>query len=1725
MGLSLRNIGRKIRDVFDANTEEDKRKRQAAGQPIMYADQQRAKQQARPVQNTQQSSTYSYNSGLQPQAQSTGRFASLARDVALDVDGGNQARISQAKAKLDEDLKATVKPKAPEKKEPNAIDSALDAGRSWESIAQENRLPVGAVKDYSQATRPNYGISDIARPKQSPVNKLRDILDANTDSDKFRRQEENKANVASPEKFKPVVLEKPGNIYSSTIGENPAKLAEAITLDGKIGKETRDAEMALQENYVQSLAKAREKISNPNTSQEERARWIDHYIKTYNEAAYSNEKLDAKLSKEIKDFSPEKGIVTGGLVGLDLASLGLTGVTGKEIVKQGFKQGLKSQGRVIASNAAVNSLGGAGSAYVGGQDLEGILKSAAISGTLGTVADVGLASAGAVVGGGIKKAMNSVDDKARVKFANTMINSFDIPEAPTTKAPKIPETKLVADMDWNQIQQKNNAARLDKLIEQRKTVPPDSPQAKNIDLEINKALYEADQLAQQEIENVDISRAKLRESQTSRPAVALKQQPETNFVLDSQGRQVNPETGEYIGTPTKQLVPGSQAPAVDIPAKVDNTPLQKTPSIVDGAETGTMAKTFYDSKRGNNKINFKELKDLGERVAIRVEQEFKDIGSDFETVARKTQEAELNGARSLDEVDLTPEEKNVWRNMQSEMEYMRRRASLGKRKMGDGDRGELYFPHEKPGTYPTSDTLFEGFRVEKPGNEYKRGAMGNQLALDELNYSTDVIAGYVTRYGDTKLLQQERITRSMAKQYPDATPDSVRIAADKVIALQDRVNRLETKITVGGLGRKVSTVDGVTGAYIDIPAEMAKIGKSLDRPQTDIVGTTKGFTNGERINSVTVDENGVVHTVGDYLGLNQHHDATAYAGTQVEQAAGDRLELANLVGERLQNNYRMLPEDIEYAVQSIARIREGIPEEVVRDRVSSIYKNAAKQQLMDSLQGVNIVDKTLRKDVSQLSEQLLREGSIEQKTSAKVVNSIMMTTNTIFRKFNISSALNELSDLTSFVTVYGKGTKLAAPDMDLVRQLGLGDIDPAIEPYLRQVESGVPVRSVMNTLKKANKGSNLYTFVEHYKAGVLAKTALEHYTAKGITGDELTSLILRDYRNLALPVDAFTKTFLNSAPLYTQYMSWGARNLQKEGRLLMGQFDAGIMKDKSMSQRVARDLYANLPAKTVFWLASNGLKGTAILGAFGLTDFTGLSQADYSGIAEEDKTGFDKYVAPVTNVSTTGSILNTIVQSWEKEQLKESDKYANADYNPYESNSIKEDAIKLATPQALKNVVGVPGSEQTKGAWQMMDEGYSANKAGKVQFEAPTDPYNIGKAFLFGKNQTKNAREYSGNKNIYERVKGAKDVADAGKKAFVGVRDMAKEQTNQQERKYNRPLTDDYSKAYTSVDKVDKDARTALLNGGRNYNKLLDDLKTSNPDLYNSYIKSMDGNHVKPEYWRNISMNAEGGKDLTTWKMIVARKQQLKKDLGTEYDPVYDLPTDQAASLLRLRSTTTGDNLAARNTLNKEQWYKDLKDRRSAYFEKNPGSDEEFKSTKRVKEWDKLDDQLTGFYYDADKVAKEGDPAWSKDFPLVYQQKAINDKYGFDSAQSRNFFKANGDGYKAQKENYDKAQLAVINKMRKIEGEPPMSWDGYQQATEVAKTDGDTKKNGYSKGGSGGGKGSSKTKSSGSAYKYAVKLSKGEGFAKPKISVKAGKKAPRRKSSVKPKVALKKSSV
>lgn len=92
------------------------------------------------------------------------------------------------------------------------LNKELDRGRSFEDIARDNRFDINAVREYATATRPNYGIKKMEKPKQGIGNRFRDIFDANTESDKYRRQQ---GNITKGEE-KEITLKNPGNIVSRT---------------------------------------------------------------------------------------------------------------------------------------------------------------------------------------------------------------------------------------------------------------------------------------------------------------------------------------------------------------------------------------------------------------------------------------------------------------------------------------------------------------------------------------------------------------------------------------------------------------------------------------------------------------------------------------------------------------------------------------------------------------------------------------------------------------------------------------------------------------------------------------------------------------------------------------------------------------------------------------------------------------------------------------------------------------------------------------------------------------------------------------------------------------------------------------------------------------------------------------------------------------------------------------------------------------------------------------------------------------------------------------------------------------------------------------------------------------------------------------------------------------------------------------------------------------------
>lgn len=996
------------------------------------------------------------------------------------------------------------------------------------------------------------------------------------------------------------------------------------------------------------------------------------------------------------------------------------------------------------------------------------------------------------------------------------------------------------------------------------------------------------------------------------------------------------------------------------------------------------------------------------------------------------------------------------------------------RKSEGGTIKDYYFPETFDAKGKLVDTGWGHMAEDNTvfgSNKARKGKMTTETVADTnsriKNYVDQVL---FDKYGNTKQFQVERWTNKLQDQAKksgkELALDKAVKASEMIVDLQNEIKEQVRKISFFGLGRQKNVVDSqkvasmyLGGKELDIAGRFNQISREIGDNVDTLNARARGITSITKIDGV--DYHG--KRLSDHLGITQFRDSSAFASTQIE--SGDNLLKA--ATDYINKNYDIDKHTKQTLFREVSNINNDIPDEIRKAKLASIYRQASVEQLTKNLGKIDIANPTLRKHVNKLADTMLSEQYIRNATSTKVVRKMLQVQNAIFRKLNIGSAINELSDLNAMTAIFGKdmvaGLKYNA---DKLKEYNIiaSQLDPAGAKLLNSVADGKELSSILNArfksgAKKINDLTNIYHLVETYKASIAIQAAEKLHLSKlesgAITKDEFTKLVLKDFREATLPVDQFTKTALDSFPQYTQYLTWQARNMGKEWNLLTGNLDAGILSDMGKRERVIRNAYTNLPAKTAFWLASNGLKGTTILTAFGLTDFTGMSDQDFSGIEEKDKSNYDKYLAKYANMSTTLGLISDIYQDFEKARLDKQYQERNEEYNPYKGGSIGNRVAttlreQRGTPQFIKNAFGNVSNPSSKddGMLGLMKKGYSENSSGKVQYLAPTNPADIARGFIFGKRNTHAGKEYSGTSSIATRV-------GRGENPIVAVKDMALEQVNRQETKYNRPLSNSVNASYSDAVKSLKGAeQKAMFDKGREYNKKLDDLRRNNPDAYKAYIGSLDKDKVNPEMWRERVMR-NGKFDEIVFNVLKARNQQAAKDFGKEVPPIYrdDLTKEQVKTILQQKSVATGEDTELSSRLWKEKWYADYKNREVEYYKKNPSEFDDSKKTQRVKDWNSLEARRNDLKQLADD--KGNIKEWTKRYPLVAERQAIQDKYGYDSSERKAWDRANYDSYKAQKAGYDEEELAIVNGMRKIEGIEPISMARFKpESTTASKSSG-----------------------------------------------------------------------
>ena len=1120
-----------------------------------------------------------------------------------------------------------------------------------------------------------------------------------------------------------------------------------------------------------------------------------------------------------------------------------------------------------------------------------------------------------------------------------------------------------------------------------------------------------------------------------------------------------------------------------------NSPEASTTATVTGVPTIDTPQGRVNTESGEILDEFTaNLNDAVARAGKEIESinaEVRSLGFDPNDIRRKMT------AANRGEYQMTPDEMNAASLYTNRLDQAR--GSLEEAGVQIEGQQQFYTPQVK------GESFLPSSREELSDFGYKERRT-NAYELDEINYGDNPQIDYIVKAENRDLLVQKATNDAAIIDGRSVSPDGVRQAAADTLELQKKI-------------KDKSNSEGVLTN--DTLADLYTIGKNEGYTQVD---------NNYNPGMIVQEPKAMLEQAGIYKnGFEQFDNSVGYANEFVDVLKQNNVP-PNQVAAALEQSIRGRMPDadqssvsaaVEYAMKAMSR--NGVEAVNAANIFERAFKNVAKSELFRVGKTTRFSSTKMNKVVNeQINGRILTDAY--QKNAAQQFDRFLSERiNASLRGLNIVSALFELGDVANIFAKFG------VKDMKNAK-FGFGKVDGerfALTKKYGQTNSHFASNDIPDVSKLdriwANENTNLakkvydsyravenkflfFRYIEEIKTEMYFRSAENFYKSPqggGLQGGALVDRVMEDFHKTMLPHKLATANrIVGKMPsTITQYLNWSLQATKRMGRTISGSDTGGKFANMTRGERVARGIGAEIVPK----VAVATLAGVPIMQVLGMRDFTNATSGDFTGIEDEDKNVMDTVVQTLS-ISPAVGVAGNFYFANRRNQIAD-ERAANGE--SYGSERRVEDQPLNVAAESAKMLI--PFHTQAKKSSQVLEahnKGYYENRDGRIQAEGPNGA-ELAMGLVTGKGYTPTMREYQDAPDVVSVIKGKANVGDLITKN-QSVANVVQALGGDSTREYNRPLTDDYSDKFKAIE---GEARTELLKGGRQYNSYLDNLKRTNEDAYNNYISSMDGNHVNPEYWREIT------KDPETFQMVKDRKLQLYKDLGTEYDPIYDLPDDQASVVLKYKSAPTGDDMALRNILNKEQWYKDYKDRVTAFYDKKGEQTEsDFDSTARVKEWEALDDKLSSFYYD--KEAKEA-PAWAKDFPLVFQQKAINDKFGFDSPESKTFFKGNADAYQAQKEGYDKAQLEVINAMRVIEGVPPMSWEAYQQATEIADTDTsddkDWKK--YGKGGNGGGNG---VDAGGATF------GQKRGTGLDKVTVKVPKIAVKRKGGVPGKVTVKK---
>lgn len=1137
---------------------------------------------------------------------------------------------------------------------------------------------------------------------------------------------------------------------------------------------------------------------------------------------------------------------------------------------------------------------------------------------------------------------------------------------------------------------------------------------------------------------------------------------------------------------------------------------------------------------------------------------------------------------------LTPDEARINAFYQKELEsaisYAERQTGYTFGRRGTG----FYTPEQELGRRSEVEpqTLLDMFNSGEMAGSTKHNSGAIEMA--KLDMGSSPIENYIGEmliYGQK---QADAIKANFTKYHPEATPEMVEAATQKQVDMINAINAQtkdwdERLVEGGTLG-----IDDLTKKVYaaNIVKQSSDVGKELGVEQTIVGGKARGITDQQKIENIRL-PNG--KTLYEEVGFAGHQDADTFAAQHLE-SGGDIIEQAT---QYLTRFNRLGSEGLDRVIKNIQDRMTNIdnsgagPEVIAslkREELARAYRQASKSQMLSALRTLDIQDKKLGKIINKHASDIVVSSNLERTIANRVNSTIKNYMNQAVRTANLSSAINEMSDLAKTSFVYGLDTVSALTprqgnewmrkygvehqslrtdanmldEQDFMRKLDdvtdkSGNINNNLveQIYTKQGEG------IADTIESSQilPAAQFYRYVEMSKGGAFLRAAENYYKAQGYTGDELTRLVIDDYRKVMLPVDRFQKTMFDKLGALGQYGSWAIRNMQFMGRAYTGGLKGkGALDDATAARAVKR----MLPVQTLIWLGSNTLKGTALVTAFGATDYLGVTDKDFNSIS--DKNAVDEATAFIgRNTGILGGVLSSAYLTGRADELygdaEAKDQYFNIEQtkdkmlgNWDSSKSFPENLNSITKGTLFKTTVpGGTAIGRGAQAWNEQEQGWTENSKGRVRYQTPNSLQGRAQGVLFGNSNTSEGREYSGSPSALQNLASGQNLLEAlgnTVKTDSSVDALATTIRGEGTRDYNRPLSADTTyepvqKGYSSLAKEaakaadekygrnSPESRKVMadwIKNGREYNNLYDDLKKNNPNDFQVWINTKGDDVISPEKWRMLRGNPK------VYQFEKQRRLLEKRDLGRNIDPIYELEDSQANLVLQERSAHTGEDMKLRSLLYKQPWYTPFKDKEGDYFGSMTGKPNLDGKTQRVKEWNALNEKV--FSPDAGIVNK---------YPLVKEYDAQIDKFAnYDSDERKAFTKqwyaTHGDEMNKQKNAYDKERFNLVNEMRKLENVEPLSYQEFKAKIEFPDEDGNFEdkyssggKYGRGRRGGGGGGGSDKVNTL-DPYAYAISDSAGGRARRPSVSIDAGagrkakvtRKANRRKL---PKVTIKKSMV